>query len=42
MVDSKPPLTPSLQRIYGVAHFGKSLFWTTSSLIFAFFLVLSE
>nr|WP_321440534.1 MFS transporter [uncultured Hyphomonas sp.] len=38
MVAPKPPLTPSLQRIYGVAHFGKSLFWNTSSLIFAFFL----
>ena len=24
--------------IYGLAHFGKSLFWNTSSLIFAFFL----
>lgn len=29
---------PSLVVIYGLAHFGKSLFWNTSSLIFAFFL----
>lgn len=39
MADATPRTRRSdLVVVYGLAHFGKSLFWNTSSLIFAFFL----